>query len=122
MATEKPVYRSEIAGAVHEMVAGFARVGVVSKTTLRQFDEACLIQADPLAPDEIRALREREGRCRSRCLRPTLTCPGISCRIGSAAGSGPADRRCGCCRLCSEVGWRRSLKSRLCAVTYSSCE
>ena len=61
MATDKTAYRSEIAGAVHEMVAGFASVGVVSKTTLRQFDEACLIQADPLAPDEIRALREREA-------------------------------------------------------------
>jgi putative transcriptional regulator len=43
MTIEKPAYRSEIAGAVHEMVAGFASVGVVSKTTLRQFDEACLI-------------------------------------------------------------------------------
>lgn len=61
MVTEKPAYRSEIAGAVHEMVAGFASVGVVSKTTLRQFDEACLIQDDALAPDEIRALREREA-------------------------------------------------------------
>jgi hypothetical protein len=30
MATKKPAYRSEIAGAVHEMVAGFASVGVVT--------------------------------------------------------------------------------------------
>lgn len=61
MVTEKPAYRSQIAGAVHEMLSGLASVGVVSKTTLRQFDEACLIQADPLAPEEIRELREREA-------------------------------------------------------------
>lgn len=61
MTIEKPAYRSEIAGAVHEMVAGFESVGVVSKTTLRQFNGACLIQVDPLATEEIRALREREA-------------------------------------------------------------
>ena len=61
MATETPAYRSEIVSAVHEMVSGFASAGVVSKTTLRQFDEACLIQADPPAPEEIRELRKREA-------------------------------------------------------------
>ena len=61
MATEMPAYRSKIAGSVHEMVSGFASAGVVSKTTLRQFDEACLTQAVPLAPEEIRELRKREA-------------------------------------------------------------
>jgi len=61
MTNENPRYRSEIAGAMHEMIAGFADAGVVPKTTLRKFEEACLISAEPLAPDEIRALREREA-------------------------------------------------------------
>lgn len=61
MATDDRTYRSEIAGAVHEMIEGFHKAGVVPKTTLREFDEACLIQADALAPEEIRALREREA-------------------------------------------------------------
>ncbi len=61
MANNNPAYRSEIACAVHEMIEGFHKVGVVAKTTLREFDEACLIRADALAPEEIRALREREA-------------------------------------------------------------
>ncbi|MDZ7895219.1 MAG: helix-turn-helix domain-containing protein [Sphingobium sp.] len=34
--------------------------GVVSRATLRTFDEACLAPAPALAGDEIRAIRERE--------------------------------------------------------------
>jgi putative transcriptional regulator len=33
----------------------------LDKQTMRQFDEACLTQVRLLAPEEIRALREREG-------------------------------------------------------------
>lgn len=61
MVTDNRTYRSEIAGAVHEMIEGFHQAGVVGKTTLREFDKACLIRADALAPEEIRALREREA-------------------------------------------------------------
>jgi putative transcriptional regulator len=53
-------YRSAIAGAVHEMINDAYEVGIVSRETLRTFDHACLKPADPLAPSEIRALRERE--------------------------------------------------------------
>jgi putative transcriptional regulator len=34
--------------------------GIVSRATLRTFDEACLAPAPSLAGDEIRAIRERE--------------------------------------------------------------
>jgi putative transcriptional regulator len=53
-------YRSEIAGAIHEMMSGAHDAGVVSRTTLRSFDEACLLPAPLLAGEEIRRLRERE--------------------------------------------------------------
>lgn len=53
-------YRSAIAGAVHEMMSDAHDAGVVSRETLRTFDDACLTPAAPLAPAEIRALRERE--------------------------------------------------------------
>ena len=53
-------YRSEIAGAIHEMMSDAHDAGVVSRATLRNFDEACLAPAPVLAGDEIRAIRERE--------------------------------------------------------------
>lgn len=53
-------YQSEIAAAIHETVEGFHEAGVVDKQTMREFDELCLAPAEPLAPDQIRALRERE--------------------------------------------------------------
>lgn len=59
MKTDKG-YRSEIAGAVHEMMSDAHDAGVVSRATLRTFDEACLAPAPALAGDEIRAIRERE--------------------------------------------------------------
>jgi putative transcriptional regulator len=59
MKTDKG-YRSEIAGAVHEMMSDAHDAGVVPHATLRTFDEACLAPAHALAGDEIRAIRERE--------------------------------------------------------------
>jgi putative transcriptional regulator len=53
-------YRSEIAAAVHEMMSDAHDAGVVSRATLRSFDEACLEPAPNLDGAEIRALRERE--------------------------------------------------------------
>jgi putative transcriptional regulator len=62
MKTDKG-YRSEIAGAIHEMMSDAHDAGVVSRVTLRTFGEACLACLAPahaLAGDEIRAIRERE--------------------------------------------------------------
>jgi putative transcriptional regulator len=53
-------YRSAIAGAVHEMMAGAHEAGVVPRATLRQFDAACLAPVTALAAKDIKALRERE--------------------------------------------------------------
>ena len=50
-------YRSEIAGAIHEMMSGAHDAGVVSRATLRTFDAACLAPAPVLAGDDIRAIR-----------------------------------------------------------------
>jgi len=59
--TDRRAFRSEIAAAMHGMVEGFERAGVVGKTTLRSFDATCLAPVRPLAPEEIRAIREREA-------------------------------------------------------------
>lgn len=53
-------YRSEIAGAIHEMISDAHEAGVVSRATLHNFDEACLEAVPMLKGEDIRALRERE--------------------------------------------------------------
>ncbi len=54
-------YRSPIMAAVHETAQDLHDAGLMDKRTLRRFDAACLTPVRPLGPEEIRALREREG-------------------------------------------------------------
>lgn len=54
------VYKSEALAAIHDTADGLYEVGIIDKRTMREFDEACLAPAEPLAPEEIRAIRERE--------------------------------------------------------------
>ena len=53
-------YRSGALGAVHETASDLHDAGVMDKRTLRQFNALCLTSVRPLAPEEIRALRQRE--------------------------------------------------------------
>ncbi len=54
-------YRSGTMAAIHETAEGLHSIGLMDKQTMRQFDEACLTPVRTLTPEEIRALREREG-------------------------------------------------------------
>ena len=54
-------YRGKAMASVHETAEGLHEAGVMTRRTLRRFDAACLTPVRPLAPAEIRALREREG-------------------------------------------------------------
>jgi putative transcriptional regulator len=54
-------YRNPIMASIHETAEGLHAAGLVDKRTMRSFDDACLTPARPLAPEEIRRLREREG-------------------------------------------------------------
>lgn len=54
------VYKSEAFAAIHDTAEGFHEAGIIDKRTMRGFDETCLAPAEPLAPEEIRAIRERE--------------------------------------------------------------
>lgn len=61
MAT-KTTRRAEtgILTSVHETATGLHKVGVIDKATMREFDALCLTPVEPLTPDQIRAIRERE--------------------------------------------------------------
>jgi putative transcriptional regulator len=53
-------YKSEALAAIHETAESLHDFDVIDKTTMREFDEACLAPAEIMTPEEIRALRERE--------------------------------------------------------------
>lgn len=52
---------SSILASVHEAAAGLHSAGIVDRSTMREFDALCLTPVEKLAPEEIRALREREN-------------------------------------------------------------
>lgn len=45
-------------GAVHATAKCLHQVGVLNQVTLREFDRLCLPQVEPLAPDQIKRIRE----------------------------------------------------------------
>ena len=46
---------------VHRLAAGLHEAGVFSKTTMRKYDQLCLTEVEPIAPQDIRDLREAAG-------------------------------------------------------------
>lgn len=63
--------------SVHENAEGLTSASVMSKQTLREFDELCLTPVRPLTPAEIRRLREQEGASHVRSL-PECDCGPVS--------------------------------------------
>src|ERR1022692_2176109 len=57
----KKQYRSPLVASIHETAEGLHAAGVVEKRTMREFDDLCLTPVRPFEPEEIRALRLREG-------------------------------------------------------------
>ncbi|MFG1193087.1 helix-turn-helix domain-containing protein [Xanthobacter flavus] len=60
MAATKKKVESGILASVHRTAIGLREAGLVDKATMREFDALCLTPVEPLTPEEIRALRERE--------------------------------------------------------------
>lgn len=54
-------YRSDALAAAHETAADLLGIGLLDQRTMRRFDALCLTEVEDLAPEEIRALREREN-------------------------------------------------------------
>jgi len=53
-------YPSDAMASIHETMEALHEVGAIDKQTMREFDDACLTPVEPLSPEAIRALRERE--------------------------------------------------------------
>jgi putative transcriptional regulator len=50
--------RSAILDAIHETATGLHQAGVMDQLTLREFDRLCLPPVAPLAPEQIKQIRE----------------------------------------------------------------
>ncbi len=57
----KKIYKSEAMASIHQMMEGAFEIDAIDKRTMREFDDACLIPAPVLKPEEIRAIRENES-------------------------------------------------------------
>lgn len=53
-------YKSEALAAAHETAVGLTEAGVMTKRTMRTFDELCLTPVEEMAPEDILKLRIRE--------------------------------------------------------------
>ena len=51
-------FKSDISEAIHSTAAALHKVGALDKATMRDFDETCLAVTPPIAPAEIKQLRE----------------------------------------------------------------
>ena len=54
--TAKPKFKSDAFEAIHSSASALHKVGAIDKTTMRDFDEACLAKPTMFAPAEIKRL------------------------------------------------------------------
>lgn len=51
-------YQSDALAAIHETASDLHEIGLISRKTMRRFDESCLTPVRKLSPGEIKAIRE----------------------------------------------------------------
>ncbi len=54
-------YKSDVHRSVHRAMTDLAEIGVVAKTTMREFDRLSLAESPRLSAAQIRAIRARAG-------------------------------------------------------------
>jgi putative transcriptional regulator len=52
-------YRSDPLRSIHLAMKCLHKVGAIDKTTMRDFDVACLTTVSPLSPEEVKRIREK---------------------------------------------------------------
>jgi putative transcriptional regulator len=55
---KKPKFKSDAFAAIHSTVQGLYRAGAIDKTTMREFDESCLVVPTEIEPQQIKLIRE----------------------------------------------------------------
>lgn len=54
-------YKSDVMRSVHRAAADLAEIGIIDKTTMREFDAMCLTAVEELSPKDIAAIRKKAG-------------------------------------------------------------
>ena len=54
----KPKFKSDAFAAIHSTAQGLYRAGAIDKTTMREFDESCLLAPTEIEPQRIMLIRE----------------------------------------------------------------
>lgn len=54
-------YKSEVMADIHAAAQDMRNLNLISKEPMAEFDKNCLTPIEPMAPEEIRALRDREA-------------------------------------------------------------
>ena len=62
-------YKSEVMADIHAAAQDLRDLNLISKETMAEFDKNCLTPIEPMAPEEIRALRDREAASQMPSLR-----------------------------------------------------
>ncbi len=70
-------YKSEPLAAAHEAATGLAEAGLLSKQTMRFFDETCLTPVQEMSAANIRYLRIRENASQAVFARYLNVTPGL---------------------------------------------
>lgn len=55
----KKIYKDEVSAAIHETALGLYDAGVMSKSTMREMDDLCLVPVTRLSSTEIKSIREQ---------------------------------------------------------------
>jgi putative transcriptional regulator len=55
-----PMFRSEAFEGIHSSASAMFPVGAIDQSTMREFDESCLVIPPPIEPKEIQKIRKRE--------------------------------------------------------------
>ena len=56
--TAQTKFKSDAFEAIHTSASALLKIGAISKTTMRGFDESCLVQPAEIKPQQIKKLRE----------------------------------------------------------------
>lgn len=62
----KPKFKSGAFEAMHSTAQGLYRAGAIDKTTMREFDESCLLVPTEIEPKEIKLIRENNHLSRKK--------------------------------------------------------
>lgn len=92
MSSKAMRYRSEPLRSLHHLATDLHGAGLVTKTTMRRFDESCLTRVEELTPDDIKRIREKAAMSQTTFARALNVTPGLVSKWerGDKSPSGPS--------------------------------